>query len=304
MKVFVTGGSGFVGGAILRELTAKGHQGVIFTRDGNGERVRALAKECGATIAEGTVGDPEALHLGMRGCDAVIHLVGIISEFRGNTFQKAHVDATRNVLAAEAELNIPRHVHMSALGADSNSGSEYHRTKFAAETLVRESGRAWTIFRPSVIYGPEDGFVNLLANICRLSPVAPVMGPGTNKLQPVAIEDVARCFVDSLNREATHGRTLDLCGTEVLTMNEIMSAIVQAMDRRRALFHVPLPLARLQAGLLESVFPKVLGKPAPLTRDQLKMLRVDNVGDHATAAKLFELPERSFAEGIRSYLRQ
>ncbi|PYK98025.1 MAG: hypothetical protein DME19_14010, partial [Verrucomicrobia bacterium] len=176
------------------------------------------------------------------------------------------------------------------------------RSKWAAEEMVRRSGLAWTMFRPSIIYGPNDGFVNLFARIAKFSPVLPVMGSGKSRLQPVAVEEVAACFVRALQEPRSAGRTFDLCGNEVFTLEELLDLILEVRGRKRMKLHVPWPLARCQAAFLEFVFPRLLGRAPPLNRDQLIMLQEDNVGDPKPAMELFGLKPTSFREGIARYL--
>jgi len=239
---------------------------------------------------------------GLNGVEAVVHLVGIISEVGQNTFENVHTRGTENIVAATRAAGMKRFIHMSALGTRPNAASRYHQSKWAAEEIVRRSGLAWTIFRPSIIYGPCDGFVNLFARMSRFSPVLPVMGSGQSKLQPVPVEDVATCFVRALSEPHSIGQIYDLCGTEVFTLEQILDLILEVTARRRIKLHLPLWLARCQAAFLEFVFPRLLGQAPPLNRDQLIMLQEDNVGDPKPARELFGLKPVSFREGIVRYL--
>ena len=302
MKVFVTGGSGFVGREILWQLHEAGHAIRLLSRRGGSDEVRQLAYRHRAEVVDASAYSVTSLTTAMRGCDAVIHLVGIISETKRNTFQQVHVDLTRSVLAAATAAGVKRFIHMSALGAKAGARSRYHQTKWQAEELVRNSGLAWTIFQPSVIYGRDDGFVNLLAGICRWSPVIPIFGPGTNQLQPVAVENVARAFVGALGGVVSVGQGYELCGPEVFTMNQLWTEVLRAIGRRRLRIHLPMKLARMQAGCLE-LGASLVGRASPLTRDQLLMLEEDNTGDPSKAAKDFQLSDQSFADGIAKYLK-
>jgi NADH dehydrogenase len=237
----------------------------------------------------------------MDGCAAVIHLTGIIRELGAATFENIHVLGTRNVAATARNAGIKRFLHISALGTRPNAASRYHQTKWAAEEIIRASGLDHSIFRPSVIYGRNDEFVNLFARISRFSPVVPVFG-GRTKLQPVPVADVGRCFANALTEPEAIGRTFDLCGKDVLSVGEIIDAILQATGRRRLKMSVPMFAARLQALAFEAIFPGVFGKAPPLTRDQLLMLGEDNVGDAGPANKLFKLNPVSFREGIAEFL--
>ena len=299
MKVFVTGATGFVGDEIVRQLHQTGHSVRMLVRKKRRDETR---DEAGAEIHVGNILDPESLRGAVKRIDAVIHLVGIISEVGESTFENVHVRGTGNVVAAAREQGVKRFIHMSALGTRANAVSRYHKTKWGAEEIVRGSGLEFTIFRPSLIFGPGDMFVNLFAKIIRLSPVVPILGRRDAKFAPVAIETVAGAFVKSLPEGRAVGQTFDLAGPEVFTLSEMMDQILTVMRRKRLKVHIPAAMARIQAGLLEFLFPKVLGKAPPLNRDQHIMLQEDNVGNAQPANELFGLRPVQFREGIAKYL--
>jgi NADH dehydrogenase len=301
MKMLVTGGTGFIGRAVLRQLAGAEHTVRFLARQPAAARVRELAASTGTEVVAGDVLEPDTLKAAIQGMDAVIHLVGIISETRDVTFERLHIEATRNVVGACQRTGVSRYVHMSALGTRPHATSRYHQTKWTAEELVRQSGLNFTIFRPSLIYGPEDHFVNLFARLMRFSPVVPVMGAGTTRLAPIAVEAVAQAFVRSLVVPAANHSTLDLCASKCLTFPQILDTIMRVTGRRRCKVHIPLPVARAQASLLELVYGW-LGFPPPLNRDQLIMLQEDNAGNPEPAKTLFGLTEVSFEAGIRKYL--
>lgn len=304
MRVLVTGGTGFLGRQILRELRDAGHGTLLLARKPDSAAVRVMAGEFSATIRAGDILNPDSLANACDGTDAVIHLVGIISEVGKQTFENVHTRGTRHIVAAAQSAGVQRFIQMSALGTRANAAARYHQTKWAAEEIVRGSGLDWTIFRPSIIYGAGDGFVNLFARLSRWSPVVPLIGGGRMKFQPIAVESVAEAFVKSLNEPRAVGQTFELCGQEVLTLAEIVDAILAVTRRRRVKLPLPFGVARVQAALLEFVFGKLLGQAPPLNRDQLLMLQEDNVGDCATATALFDLKPVLFREGIASYLRE
>jgi NADH dehydrogenase len=190
---------------------------------------------------------------------------------------------------------------MSALGTRPNASARYHQTKWAAEEIVRQSGLDFTIFRPSLIYGPRDHFVNLFAGMIRFSPIVPLVGRRDAKLQPVAVEVVAAAFVRSLVEPKAVGQTYDLAGPEVFTLAEMIAEILRAMGRRRIKVRVPMVLARAHAALFEFVYPHLLRRAPPLNRDQLIMLAEDNVGDSEPAMKLFGLGRVPFRLGLSRY---
>ncbi len=302
MRVLVTGATGFVGREVLRQLHTAGHEARVLVRNTKAAADRLPQPTCVTGFHRGDVTELRSLTGAARGCDAVIHLVGIISEFGPVTYERLHVEATRNMVAAAQADGVERFVHMSALGTRANAASRYHQTKWAAEEVVRRSGLDYTIFRPSVIYGPEDHFVNLFARMARWTPLLPVIGRGTTLLQPVAVETVARCFVQALTRSECMGQTYDVCGPEKLTAPRMLDAISAVTGRRRGKLHIPLPLARLQATALELVVGKVLRRPPPLNRDQLIMLQEDNAGDPGPIEQAFDLRQTGFLDGIRRYL--
>jgi len=304
MRVLVTGATGFVGREVLRQLHAVGHSVRVLARNTLSPSVRDLVPAFATELRSGNVLNAESLRDAAEGCEAVIHLVGIISEIGEQTFENVHLRATENLLAEARRAGARRWIQMSALGTRPDAPSRYHRTKWAAEETVRASGLDWTILRPSLIYGPEDHFVNLFARVACWSPMLPVMGNGRNKLQPVNVEDVARCFVGALTQPASIGQTVDVCGPEQFTFLEILDTILAIQGKRRFKLCIPLPIARFQAALLEKIFPALLRQAPPLNRDQLLMLQEDNVGDPQPATALFQLEARSFAEGIAAYLKQ
>lgn len=302
MKVLVTGATGFVGQEVLRRLNQAHHEVRILARHSHAPAVRRLQVQWQLEVHQGDVLEPDSLPPAVKGVQAVIHLVGIISQGGRSTFESIHHRGTQNVLAAGQAEGVQRFAHMSALGTRPNAPARYHQTKWAAEEEVRHSGLAYSIFRPSLIFGARDHFVNLFARMTRFSPVLPVMGDGRARFQPVAVDTVAVAFANCLTEPASVGLTLDLCGPDTLTFNQILQEILRALGRRRALLHIPLPLARVQASLLEWFFGTLLRKPSPLNRDQLIMLQEDNTGEGARATELLGLPVIGFRQGISSYL--
>jgi uncharacterized protein YbjT (DUF2867 family) len=302
MNVLITGGTGFVGQSVVRSLHEAGHHVRVLVRRPNGLRAQRLAALYGVELRVGQLHDVETLGPVVAGVDAIIHLVGIISEVGSQTFENVHVVATRNLLDAARTAGVERYVHMSALGARPGAVSRYHQTKYAAEELVRGAGLNWTIFRPSLIYGPGDGFVNLFARMSRFSPVLPVIGSGRARFQPISVENVASCFVRALTEPRAATATFDLCGEEALTLGELLGAILRVTGRRRLRVRVPIVLAEVQAGLLEFFFPLLLRRAPPLNRDQVIMLEEGNVGDGEPARLLFGCTSPTFAEGIASFL--
>lgn len=303
MEVLLTGGTGFVGRALAPALAAAGHRVRLLVRTSAMARSSGRPPPApGLRRCPADFRDPASLEAAFQGVEAVVHLVGIIREVGSQTFEQVHDRLTGDLLAAARAAGARRWVHMSALGTRPAARSRYHRTKWAAEERVRSSGLAWTILRPSLIYGPEDQFTNLFARMAKWSPVVPMMGSGTNRLQPIAVEPVARAFALAVGERSAEGLTYDLCGPERMTFRELLRTIVAATGRRRWLLPVPWPVARFQAALLEIFFGRLLRQPPPLNRDQLLMLQEDNVGEGGPADRAFGLRHGRFLDDLAAYL--
>lgn len=300
MKVAVTGATGFVGRNVVNEILRRGHSVRILARDSDPRSKFNRPVEA----VGGDVEDAASLEPLASGCEAVIHLVGIIDESGRSSFDRVHRQGTENVVAAATRAGAARYVHMSAMGASPSSPSEYGRTKAMGEEAVKRSKLDWTIFRPSIIFGPGDGLVSLFARVVRKNPgFIPVIGPGTVRFMPVSVRDVARIFADALEKPEASRRAFDVGGPEIFTMNDIYREVAAALGKPgKPLVHFPVGFGYLVAGAM-SVIPRwILPKPL-LTRDQLRSLSQDNVGDTSAAVETFGPIERDFRSGIREYIR-
>lgn len=295
-RIFVTGATGFVGRAVIPALQAHGYAVRCLVRRGSETALRGLEA---IERVEGDVLSPPTLERGMTGCDTVIHLVGIIREQPGrlSTFERIHTQGTVNVLEAAGAAGVRRYLHMSALGSRAGARARYHQTKWAAEEAVRASPITWTIFRPSIIYGRGDEFVNLLAGMVGRLPVVPVIGSGQQRLQPVPVEHVAEAFARAVDLPATGKHAYEVGGPEAVTMVRLLDLIGQALDRPHVRkLHVPLGLVRP----LTRVLHRLPG--FPLTPDQLLMLEEDNVCDPQPLHATFGLTPMPLAVGLRAML--
>jgi uncharacterized protein YbjT (DUF2867 family) len=283
-RVLLTGASGFVGREILRQLLAQGHEVVAVARSLRGGDILPGVIQVAADVTG--IG----WQRWCEGCSAAIHLVGIIREAprTGVTFDRTHRLATEQVIKTCREIGIPRLVHMSTLGAKQTGPTPYLRSKWEGEQAVRGSGLRWTIFRPSVIFGPGDGLSSVLAAALRRFPVFPVFGDGRYSLQPVAVEEVARCFVDAIDLPAAVGETYELGGPEAITYDELLRRVAAAVGVRRSLVHLPLGLSRALVSFLQ-LFPN-----APITRDQLTMLLASSTCDDPAATLVFGAPTQRY----------
>jgi uncharacterized protein YbjT (DUF2867 family) len=271
--ICVLGGTGFVGSHLVARLVAGGRQVKVITR--HLQRHRDLLVLPGVQLLEGDVNDPAILKRHFRGCDAVINLVGILNEkgHNGSGFRRAHVDLARHMVEACRATGVARLLHMSALNADSGTGTSlYLRTKGEAENLVRTHApdTRVTVFRPSVIFGPGDGFLNRFAGLLRISPILPLACPGA-RFAPVYVGDVVDRFVDSLEDRATFGQRYDLCGPRVYTLMELVRYTARTIGVRRIIIGLPDWASALQA----TIFEYLPGKPFSL--DNYRSLQRDSV---------------------------
>lgn len=294
--ILVTGATGFVGSHVVARLRKEDLpvRAVVRT-PGKADKL----KDLGAEVAAGDIADSASLEAAVRGCERVIHLVGIIQEGRDFTFRSVHVEGTENVLAAAKKAGVRHFFYQSALGTRENATSEYHRTKWEAERLVKASGIPYTILRPSLIYGPGDQFTLRLADAIRLSPILPVIGTGRSKVQPVFIEDVATCIAKALQGDRYFNKVLEIGGPEQLTYEEVTKAIAAALSVNRPTVHVPLFFMRAMAKAAETVLPK-----PPVTTDQLIMLQEDNICDHNDIREAFGVEPVAFKEGLARFMRK
>ena len=301
MRVLITGGTGFVGTHVVNELLRRKHEVTVLARTPESTRNRYNLP---VSAVAGNVLDPASLRRAADGQDAVIHIVGIIAEKEEQTFDRIHREASENVVRAARDAGAHRFLHTSAMGSSEDSPSEYGRTKAAGEKAVRESGLEWTVFRPSIIFGPGDGFVTLLAGVVRGNPgFIPVIGPGTTKFMPVSVHDVARVYADSLEKPETVGQVFEVGGPETFTLNEIYREIAIAIGKpRKPLLHLPLWWGRFLAARFEGMARRGWFADPPLTRDQLRSLSRDNTADISRALAVFGGEWRDFRSGIREYL--
>jgi uncharacterized protein YbjT (DUF2867 family) len=294
MRVLVTGASGFVGNWVVSELLGRGHAVRCLVRPGSERKLKAAAR---LELAYGEVLDRAAVMKAVQGCEAVIHLVGIIREFpgRGITFERVHVEATVNVVDAAKAAGARRFLQMSALGARAQA-DPYHSTNFRADEYVQASGLAYTIFRPSVIYGAEDRSINLFARQIKSYRVVPVIGNGLYRLQPVPVWTVAQAFALALELPQTENRIYEVGGLESLTFNAVIDTLAEVLGRRVLKVHLVVWNIRL--------FAHLLGRYAwfPLTPGQIRMLLEGSTCDPTAFYRDFGLTPISFKEGLARYM--
>jgi NADH dehydrogenase len=295
--VTIFGGSGFLGRHMVRALANDGWRiRVAVRRPNNALFLKPMGRVGQIQLVKANVRDEEAVRAALKGADAAINLVAVLYQSGNQRFDSLHVEAAERIARLASELGVGRLLHVSALGITGNP-SHYARTKTLGEERVRARFPGATVFRPSVVFGPEDDFFNKFAWLARLSPVLPLIGGGKTRFQPVFVGDIAQATVRVLSDPTSAGHTYELGGPEILTFKQIMELILRETRRRRILLQVPFGLARVQ-GVVFGLLPKPL-----LTLDQVRMLETDNVVSEgaATFRDLNIVPEAPGAI-IPSYL--
>jgi uncharacterized protein YbjT (DUF2867 family) len=293
VKVLVTGGAGFVGPKVVHALRAAGHEVRALVREpGRAELLEAW----GCELAQGDVTDPASLAAAVEGCAGVVHLVAII-QGRPEDFERVMIRGTEALVDAAKQGGVERFVLMSALGTTETSKDAvpYFGAKWAMEQTVKESGLPHVIFRPSFVFGRDGGILQVFLKQVRWSPVTPVVGPGTQRIQPIWVEDVAAYFAAAVALDSATNRTFEIGGPDVVTWNELYVRIRSVLRKRRLTVHLPFGLMRANAAVLER-----LPGPTPITRDQVTMLGLgDNTVTNDEAVRMFELPLVPLDEQIR-----
>ncbi len=298
-QIALTGATGFVGRHVVSRLLSRGYRIHALVRDPQ----KLTTKDTNLKPVAGDLFDDYAMEELLHGCDAVVHLIGIIMEkpSAGQTFQRIHVEATQRLLAATKRAGITRWIQMSALGSRPAAVSIYHRTKWQAEEAVRNSGLCWTIFRPSIIHGPDGEFMRMVKNFWtkRFPPFVPYFGAGVfgkngaGRLQPICVEDVATCFSDAVNNPLAGGETYPLGGPDVLTWPQLYTIVRNHLpsSRNKRIIAVPAWYASLIAGL-----PGV-----PFNRDQVIMSQEDSICGIEKAQEHFKIKFSSFEDTLAGY---
>lgn len=294
-RIFITGATGFVGRQVVDALGD--HRLRVLTH----RATLDIQTEPRVEIVQGDVTNPADLSDSMEGCSSVIHLVAAIQESRDNSFDRLIRQGTENVVAEATRAGVERIILMSANGARDDPRYPYLSAKWHAEQAVIESGISYSIFRPSVIFGPGDEFINKLASVVRMFPIIPVIGDGTSRFQPVHVHDVADAFRRVIDKPTvTANATLELGGARAYTYRELVDAIRRELQVTKPTLNVPVGLMKL-AVRASTPLPSRL-RP-PVTLEQLRMLALDNVTpNNAMEALLGRKPNA--LEGNLSYLAQ
>jgi uncharacterized protein YbjT (DUF2867 family) len=294
-QVVVIGGAGFVGSSIVSKLDEAGYQVKVLTR--HRERAKHLILLPNVQVVSCNVNDDNALTAALSGCDAVINLVGILHETKNSTFESVHHQLPNRIAKVCNQLGIKRLLHMSALQAEHNAPSQYLRSKAQGEAALRAYQQTMniTIFRPSVIFGRDDQFLNLFAKLIQYLPVIFLAKPDA-KFQPIWVEDVADVFVNSLNNDDTYGKSYALAGPDVYSLQALVEKVMQALHKERPIIGLGNRLSYLQAWVMEWLPIKLM------SRDNVRSMEVDSVASEGMAKEV-QLPLTSLDAVIPTYVQ-
>lgn len=298
--ILVVGGTGFVGGAVVRELARRGKSVAVLSRNPGryADRFPGLSVE----FRRGDVTEPGSLDAALAGIDTVISSQQfpnspIENPAKGYTFEKVDAEGTENLVRAARQAGVSRFVYLSGVGAAPDAGYHWFRAKWRAETAVRDSGMTFTIVRPSWVYGPEDVALNRFLGMSRILPFVPLIGsPGKQRLQPVFIDDVARGVAASLEKPAAENKVFDIGGPEALTMKEIVRTALEVAGRRRLMIAAPKPLMKLFAFLLQ------FAPGRPLTPDAVEFITMDALADPSDIEATLDIEMTPLRQALATYL--
>ncbi|MGZ3333000.1 MAG: NAD(P)H-binding protein [Gemmatimonadaceae bacterium] len=296
--LLVTGAAGLVGIHTCRELSRKGWQVRALIRDP--AKAAMVLGQLPVEFRVGDVRDASTLRSSLSGCGAVIHLAAIAIERKGESYRESNTAATERLISAARAESVQRVIFMSQNGADSRSPYAFLRSKGVAQDSIKTSGLNWTILRPSVIFGPEDQFVNVLGRLIKLTPkVFPLPGGGSARFQPIAVDDVARVIRMSLEKKETVHQSYDLGGAIPLTLLQMTERILTAMGTQRKIVPVPVKALRPMIALAQRLLPN-----PPVTPSLLDLLSLDNTVANNALTEVFKVVPIPFAADELQYLRR
>jgi uncharacterized protein YbjT (DUF2867 family) len=292
--ILVTGGTGFVGSHLVKRLASERIQTRCLVRKTSDTQ---KLKELGIEVAYGDVLDKESLKKAVEDVETMIHLVGIIVEKKGATFEIIHTQGTRNLVDASKAAGVRRFIYISALGSRENARSRYHKTKWEAEQAVINSRMEYVIFRPSIMIGKGGEFITMLTKIVCWALIIPIVD-GESKVQPIYVENTVDCIIKSLTDPKTTNRIFEIAGPDQITYKELFLALMEILEIDNPTFQIPItfmwPVAFILEGLTE--------KP-PITTQQLTMLREDNICDIREMQEVFNLKLVPLKEALQTFLQ-
>ncbi|MCP4581019.1 MAG: complex I NDUFA9 subunit family protein [candidate division Zixibacteria bacterium] len=296
MNVAIAGGTGFIGKVIIKKLVESGHHVKALIRPG---ALLKIASFSGTESQYVYYDSPSQLVNSVKDYPVIINLIGIIRETKETSFDFAHHLIPMSLVKAAQDGGVKRFLQMSALGAGGKIDTEYMETKRLGENVVKSSGLDYTIFRPSVVYGPDDHLTSMIAKAIRLAPFFPVIGDGQYKFQPVSVFNVADAFVRAIDKPETFGKTYDIAGPDTFTFDEMLDTVAKAMGKSKARkIHFPAGLIMLKARLFGRLMP------GPLSVDTIKMLLAGSTSDDdAVFGELGITPDK-FKDSIIEYIKK
>lgn len=292
--ILVTGGTGFVGSHLIKRLASERIQTRCLAR-----KTSDIGKlqEPGIEVAYGDILDKESLKKAVEDVETVIHLVGIIVEKKGATFEIIHTQGTKNLVEVSKVAGVQRFVYISALGARENARSRYHKTKWEAEKAVINSKMEYVIFRPSIMIGEGGEFITMLSKIVRRASIIPIID-GESKVQPIYVENTVDCIIKSLTDPKTTNHIFEIAGPDQITYKELFLTLMEVLDIDRPTFQIPITFMWPAAYFLERVMEK-----SPITTQQLIMLQEDNICDIREMQEVFNLKLVTFKEALQTFLQ-
>lgn len=297
--ILLIGGTGYVGEYMREALKQRGLNLRLLLRS---NREQATLEQQGFETAIGDITDVPSLVQAMQGIQTVVNLVALIKEKGDATFERINYQGSVNVVDAARQAGVRRIVQMSANGAGNLPEHPYMHTKWRAENYVKDSGLDWTIFRPSIIFGPSESrqvhFISQLADVVAKAPLIPVVGDGTSKFQPIHLDDVSASFAAALQDSSTIGQTYEIAGPDVLTYEQILDEVAAVLGKQKRKVHMPVGLMKVGMSVID-VLP---GPEPPVTIDQLKMLALDNTTNQNAVSALTGEPPKP-VRGNLDYVR-
>jgi uncharacterized protein YbjT (DUF2867 family) len=293
LRIAVLGGTGFIGGHLLKALSGTANEIVIISRRGN-----SGGSTPSVSYRNGDIHNMESLVSALKDIDLVYHLVGIIAETKELTFEKTVIGGTVNLVAACGKSGVKRIIYLSALGTSATAPSKYYQSKWKAEEIICQSGLNYIIVRPSVVYGPDDKFINMLAGMIRRSPIIPIIGNGRYLLQPVYVGDLIDILIDSIGNAGAQNKIIEIGGPEQLQFRQLIDLIKKTLNKKRMNFYIPFwfmkPIAVIMGKIMES---------PPVTADQLRMLEIGNTCDNKELRGIYDVKLAKLEDKINDYLR-
>jgi NADH dehydrogenase len=303
MKFFIAGGTGFIGKHLIDHLSKGDFDVRCLVRT---EEKKKICERANFEAVIGDITDVESLSKKLDNCDVVVHLVGIIEEKGKMTFQKVHVEGTKNLINEAKKAKVKYIFYQSALGASHSSFAQYYITKAEAEKIVRTSGIPYTIFRPSLVVGKGDGFTEKLKELINIGPFIPIPGDGNAKFQPLFVEDWIKCFISIFSEGLPKSsKIFEFGGPEHLTYNEIIIQLMEAMNVNKPLIHLPLRLIKFSlpfSGIIRRIGSFINKNIPSVTLEQLLLLQQDNICELDSVEKNFGFKPLKFRDALCHFI--